>query len=146
MGSVSFRVANSSQVVAQAVSSGTGEPVCFEGLEPGAYQVEQIVPGPLEMTTASNATVTVQAGQTAGVQFGSRIRMDSVTDTTDQPDEVADAGSPDVAATAVVTDETETAVPEAEGGNLASYSGLILLVVAVVLLGGILFVVLRRTA
>lgn len=146
MGSVSFRVANSSQVVAQAVSSGTSEPVCFEGLEPGAYQVEQIVPGPLEMTTASNATVNVEAGQTAGVQFGSRIRMDSVTDTSDQPDEVADAGNPDVAATAVVVDETDTAVPEAESGGLGSYSGLILLVVAVILLGGILFVVLRRTA
>lgn len=146
MGSVSFRVANSSQVVAQAVSSGTSEPVCFAGLEPGAYQVEQIVPGPLEMTTAGNATVNIDAGQTAGVQFGSRIRMDAVTDTSEQPDEVADAGSPDATPTVAADTQTDTPATETESSGLASYSGLILLVVAVVLLGGILFVVLRRAA
>ena len=80
------------------------------------------------------------------MQFGSRIRMDSVTDTTEQPDEVADAGNPDLVTTPVVEDETDTAVPEAESSGLASYSGLILLVAAVVVLGAILFVVLRRTA
>ena len=147
MGSVAFRVASSTQVVGQAVSNGTDEAVCFEGLEPGVYQVEQILPGLLEMTTAANASVTLAEGQTAGVQFGGRIRMDSVTDTSEDPDSVADAGAEGVDPTVTVEDGSETAVtsPEEEGG-LASFSGLILLVVAVILLGGILFVVLRRAA
>lgn len=143
MGSVAFRVASGTQVIGQAVSSGTDEAVCFEGLEPGAYQIEQVVPGPLEMTTAANTSVTVSEGQTAGVQFGSRLRVEG--DASD-PDSVADAGSATAEPTAVGDEAPETVDTPEEGAGLASYSGLILLVVAVILLGGLLFVVLRRTA
>lgn len=143
MGSVAFRVASGSQVIGQAVSTGTNEPVCFEGLEPGAYQIEQVVPNPLEMTTAANTSVTVAEGQTAGVQFGSRLRVEG---NTSEPDSVADAGSATVEPTAVGDELPETVETPEEESGLASYSGLILLVVAVILLGGLLFVVLRRTA
>jgi hypothetical protein len=144
MGSVAFRVASNTQVIGQAISSGTNEPICFEGLEPGTYQLEQIVPGPLEMTTAGTTSVTVAEGQTAGVQFGSRLRLE--TDASDQPGEVADAGSATVEATAVGNEAQETADSAADGSsNLGSLSGLIVLVIAVILLGVILFVVLRRT-
>jgi cobalamin biosynthesis Mg chelatase CobN len=143
MGSVAFRVASGSQVIGQAVSTGSNEAVCFEGLEPGAYQIEQVVPGPLEMTTAANTSVTVAEGQTAGVQFGSRLRVEGDAS---EPDSVADAGSATVEPTVAGDEAPETVeIPEEESG-LASYSGLILLVVAVILLGGLLFVVLRRTA
>lgn len=143
MGSVAFRMASSTQVIGQAVSSGTDEAICFDGLEPGVYQIEQIVPGPLEMTTAANTSVTVTEGQTAGVQFGSRLRIESDAA---EPDSVADAGSATVAPTAASDEAPQTAETPDEGSNLASYSGLIVLVLAVILLGGILFVVLRRTA
>ena len=141
MGNVAFRVASGSQVVGQTVSNGTDEAVCFEGLEPGAYQVEQIVPGRLEMTTAANASVTLEEGQTAGVQFGSRIRLED-----EEADAVADATA--VSPTEDAEDGTETAVttPEETEGGLASFSGLVLLIIAVILLGGLLFMVLRRTA
>ncbi len=143
MGSVAFRVASGTQVIGQAVSSGTSEPVCFEGLDAGVYQIEQVVPGPLEMTTAANTTVTVEEGQTAGVQFGSRLKVESDTA---EADSVADTGSATVAPTVASDEAAQTVETPDEGSNLASYSGLIVLVLAVILLGGILFVVLRRTA
>lgn len=141
MGSVAFRIASGTQVIGQAVSSGTAEQICFEGLDSGDYQIEQIVPAPLEMTTTGTTSVTVAEGQTAGVQFGSRIRQAEPT-VVDESDSVADA------ATAVPTTAVEQGEETADGedGGLASWSGLILLVVAVILLGGILFVVLRRSA
>ncbi|MCA9919209.1 MAG: hypothetical protein KC445_14715 [Anaerolineales bacterium] len=144
MGSVAFRLASSTQVVGQAVSSGTAEQVCFDGLEPGTYQIEQVVPAPLEMTTAGTASVVVQEGQTAGVQFGSRLRVAADTDSADQPDSVADAATA-VPTTAAEQGEAST-VTSADEGGLPSWIGLSLLIVAVLLLGAILFVVLRRTA
>lgn len=144
MGSVAFRLASGAQVVGQAVSTGTDEAVCFEGLEPGAYQIEQVVPGPLEMTTAATTSVTVEEGQTAGVQFGSRLRSQTESDPVDEPDSVADVAT--AVPTSAVSAGEEAAVTDSEAGGLASWSGLVLLVVAVVLLGAILFVVLRRTA
>ncbi|WP_420629476.1 hypothetical protein [Candidatus Leptofilum sp.] len=140
MGSVAFRVASTTQVVGQAVSTGTNEAVCFEGLEAGAYQIEQVVPGPLEMTTAGSTSVTVAAGQTAGVQFGSRLRQETAV----EPTAVADAAT--AVPTTAAESGDETAVDAPEEGGLPTWSGLALLIAAVVLLGGILFTVLRRTA
>ncbi len=138
MGNVAFRVGSGTQVIGQAISNGTADAVCFEGLDPGSYQIEQVVSGPLEMTTASTASVTVEAGQTAGVQFGSRLQQDTGAA---EPTAIADA------ATAVPTEQTtQTDSATADDGGLAAWSGLLLLIVAVILLGGILFVVLRRTA
>ncbi|WP_420641381.1 hypothetical protein [Candidatus Leptofilum sp.] len=144
MGSVAFRVANNTQVVGQAISTGTDEAVCFEGLEAGAYQIEQVVLGPLEMTTAGTTSVTVESGQTAGVQFGSRLRQDGATQPTSDAEAVADAAT--AVSTTAAESGDETAVDAPEEGGLAAWSGLALLIVAVVLLGGILFAVLRRTA
>lgn len=145
MGSVAFRVASSTQVIGQAVSSGTAEQVCFNGLEPGTYQIEQVVPGPLEMTTAGTASVVVQEGQTAGVQFGSRLRLATETDT-EQPDSVADAATAVPTTAAEQGEESPTALADDDAAPLPSWLGLGLLIVAVLLLGGILLVVLRRTA
>ena len=79
-------------------------------------------------------------GQTAGVQFGSRLRLETDADT------VADAGAPTVEPTAATDAVPETVETPEEGAGLGSYSGLILLVAAVLLLGGLLFAVLRRSA
>lgn len=132
MGNVTFTVANGATVVGQALSTGTNEPFCFEGLEPGTYQVAQLLPGRLENTTASNATVDVAEGSSLGVEFGSRLRADD-------GQEVASA---DQQPTTVAPD---TAAPTAQAGNgVGNLSGLFVLIGAVILLGGLLFFVLRR--
>jgi hypothetical protein len=137
MGGVTFTIATSTQLVAQAVSSGSPEPVCFEGLEEGTYTVTQIVPGALEMTTAANATVALQIGQTVGVEFGSRVLTSSPTTAATEV-----AAAPDGSSTPTpVSGET---APEAGGGtNWVLYAGLLLLVAVVILLGVLIFLVLR---
>lgn len=142
MGNVTFTVGNNEQVVGQAVSTGTDSPFCFEGLEPGTYQVAQMVPGRLEMTTAANASISVEEGQTVGVEFGSRVRMEDSAAPT-PADEVAGVDQPTVPA---AEQSGETAVEENVGFNLAAISGLIVMIVAVLLLGVLIFLVLRRSA
>ncbi|MCP5095914.1 MAG: hypothetical protein GY943_10200 [Chloroflexi bacterium] len=145
MGNVTFTVASANAVVGQAVSTGTPNPFCFEGLEPGSYQVAQIVPGRLEMTTAGNAAIQVEEGQRVGVEFGSRIRLDDGTTTNPPAAEVADVntGTTDVSAA-----ETDNEAPAAEddGFNIANISGLLVMILAVILLGVLFFLLLRRSA
>jgi hypothetical protein len=140
MGNVTFTVATETAVVGQAVSTGTGNPFCFEGLDPGSYQVAQIVPGRLEMTTAGNATIQVEEGQTVGVEFGSRI---NINDGSIPADQVADAGQPETTAPEAAPD---TPVADEGGLSVASISGLLVMILAVILLGVLFFVVLRRSA
>lgn len=143
MAGVTFTVANGQAIVGQAIAPGTESPVCFEELEPGSYQVAQIVPSRLEMTTAANAVLEVIEGKTYGVEFGSRIRP-------------ADSSAPPTAASAVADNNTaatedngaaeegQTAPAEQASGGLSSYSGLIVMVIAVFLLGILIFVALRK--
>jgi len=147
---VTFILAQNGQIVGQAVSTGNADPFCFEGLTPGDYEIAQQVPGRLEMTTAANTTLRIEQGQRAGVQFGSRLRLDNSGSTISVPDSgtdsIADAGaeptadSGEPAATAVAV---QPAAPDQQGG-LAAISGLLLIGLAIVVLGGIIFVVLRR--
>ena len=136
MGNVTFTIAQGTQAIGQAVSTGTPTPVCFEGLAAGDYQVAQTVPDMLEMTTASNATLSVADGQVVGIEFGSRIRTDDGS--TDGPTDGATEGEP-------------TAEPETEGGDggsesnpLLAFSGIFMLIVGFLLLGGIALIVLSR--
>ena len=134
MGNVTFTIAQGTNAIGQALSTGTQNPVCFEGLAFGDYQVAQTVPELLEMTTAGNATLTVSSDAPIGIEFGSRIRSDDGT---------TDDGS---------TTETEpTAAPEGEsaeadsGSNpLVAFSGIFMLIVGVLLLIGIVLIVLSR--
>ncbi len=136
MGNVTFTIANGSQVVSQAVSTGTDSPFCIEGLAPGTYQVAQNVPGRLEMTTAGNATIQVEVGRTVGVEFGSRLRDETAS-------EVA-AAVPTTAPTAEIPVDTQA--PESGGGlSVAAISGLLVMIIAVILLGVLIFLALRRS-
>lgn len=143
MGNVTFTVANAAQVVGQAVSTGTANAFCFEGLEPGAYQVAQIVPGRLQMTTAANATIQVEAGSTVGVEFGSRVAPDQEAPAATTPAGEEVAGLPDPT---IAPGETDNAAADEGGPSLLAVSGLVAMVLAVLLLGGLLFLVLRRSA
>lgn len=144
MGGVTFTVASTELMVGQAISSGTADPFCFEGVPPGSYQVTQLAPGRLEMTTAASATIAVEENKTVGLAFGSRLRVTGISNTdTSSPDTVASAAQlPTPPPTAPAPAPTPVA---AEGGaNMAVVGGFIAIGVAVVLLGGLLFALLRR--
>ncbi|MCZ7673213.1 MAG: hypothetical protein M5U34_41915 [Chloroflexi bacterium] len=83
----------------QAIATGSVDPVCFQGLAPDAYQVRQILPNRLEPTTIDYADLNVEVGQTYGVLFGSRIRMETEAEATAtvtaMPTAEVDGGSPD---------------------------------------------------
>ena len=144
MGNVTFTIAKGAQVISQAVSSGTDKPFCIEGLAPGTYQIAQNVPGRLEMTTAGNATIQVEEGRTVGVEFGSRLRDES-SSVPAASEQVADANQP--AAPAAEVPAAQPAGESSGGGlGLAAISGLLVMIVAVILLGVLIFLALRRSA
>jgi hypothetical protein len=137
MAGVTFVVANQTAVVGQAISTGTQTPVCIENLPPDLYQVRQVLPPRLEPTTIDYADLQVQPPQTYGVAFGSRIRQDAPP-------------TQEVAVVQPTTDAGEMAptpapsAPATGGLSTMAVVGIGMLIVAVVLLGGILFVLLRR--
>jgi hypothetical protein len=136
MGNVTFTIAQGTQVIGQAVSTGTPTPICFEGLPAGDYQVAQTVPGRLEMTTAGNAVISVSDGQVVGIEFGSRIRTE---------DDLTNGGETD---SNVATPTPEAGAEGAEdgsgGNNLLAFGGVFLLLGAGLLLGGIFVIVMGR--
>jgi hypothetical protein len=88
MAGIRYVVAQNNVEIADGVSNGTNTPVCIDGLPAGSYQVAQILPGALEMTTAGNINIAIEQGKTIGLEFGSRIKA---TDS----GAVAEAGSTD---------------------------------------------------
>ena len=139
MAGVSFTVAQDDLVVGTGISTGP-KPVCFEDLEPGAYQVAQSVPNTLQMTTGASAEVTLDEGQTLEVKFGSRPRPPEEVSNSDVPG--ADTTTPDPEGV-VTVDDSEAA---GDGSSILGMSGLAALIVAVVLLGGFIFFFLRQRA
>jgi hypothetical protein len=132
MAGVTFTLGQGNQVVAQAVSTGTGNPVCFEELPAGTYQVAQVLPNNLEMTTAPNATLEVVEGSTVSLEFGSRVKSQ-------EPDEVA--------ALLTATVESGAATDEASGGSrisILTISGLCAILLAIGLLGALVFILIRQ--
>lgn len=132
MAGVTFTIGQNSQVVAQAVSTGTSNPVCFENLPAGTYQVAQVLPNNLEMTTAPNATVEVVEGSTVSLEFGSRVKSQN-------PDEIA--GVP------TITVESGAGTDEDDGGSgisVLAISGLLAILLAIGLLGVLVFILIRQ--
>ncbi len=136
MAGVTFTIANATAIVGQAISTGTETPVCQQGLPPDRYQIKQVLPPRLEPTTIDYADVDVQVGQPIGVSFGSRIRVE-VTPTS----EIA-AVSP--TPEGGQTDNGAASTEDSDGVSTLAIAGIVMLVLAVVLLGAVLFVLLRR--
>lgn len=134
MAGVTFQIGSNGQVLQQAVSPGNATPYCFTGLPAGTYQVAQVVPNRLEMTTANATNVTIAEGDRQGVEFGSRLRPSATT------------AAPLPTAANEQTTPAPTAVPTttASGGS-GSYVGLGVVMAGIVLLGVLLFFVLRRS-
>lgn len=139
MAGVTFTVVQDGEVVGQGISTGP-DPVCFEELEPGTYQVAQTVPAALEMTTGANAEISLSEGQTIRIEFGTRLRPDPEEEISQNP------ASDTVDSEAELVEESlDTEAEEASAGSsLLAISGLAALFVAVIMLGVLIFLLLRQ--
>lgn len=144
MAGVTFTIAQGDQVVTQGVSTGTDNPLCFEELESGSYQVAQILPRNLETTTAPNTSIDVEEGSSVSLEFGSRFET--------AEEEVASAATPTAEGDSGVVagesgNDSQSEGEEDSGGssvNLLALSGLCAILVAIGLLGGLIFFLLRQ--
>ena len=139
MGRDTLTIGQGNTIVATGLANGTATPVCFENIPSGEYQVAQIIPAGLETTTAPTTNITVQEGSTVGVEFGSRI----------QPTAQPPAPATEVAvnqstpsASATTTNDPDAAADESPG--TLAFAGLAVIGVAVILLGVLIFLVLRQ--
>jgi hypothetical protein len=159
MAGIRFTIARGSAVIAEGVATGSQSAVCTRDLEPGSYQVAQILPDALEMTTAGNTLIDIEQGQEIGLEFGSRIRQ-TQTDTAVSAATVAVA-QVESSAVDASTDSGNGAVDQASVTNAgdgtidnsssdASGLGLIemviiaIMVIAVLLLGAVVYLLLRQ--
>jgi len=119
--------------VGQVVSTGSEMPHCFGGLDQGPYEVTQEVPDLLEMTTADSAVVALTDGMKMQLEFGSRLQLEDTSST-------SSTGSADTGDTEAQVDE------ETDGGglDLLALSGLGVIIIGVILLGALIFFLLRR--
>jgi hypothetical protein len=136
MGSVTFTIATSTELAAQGVSSGSATPLCFDGLAAANYIITQIVPGALEMTTAPSTNISLNEGDVVGVEFGSRIRSDVVATDATEVSELSDS-TPDGSS------ETDESSSQGSVSPLA-IGGLLLLIAAVILIGVVIYLLLRQ--
>lgn len=140
MAGIKLTLAQGGTVVGQVASPGVDDPVCFENLPAGSYEVAQEVPATLDMTTAGNFSLALEVGQTVVLEFGSRIRpVEQATVTPAGGEEVA--GNPTQAPTAPAS----TTPAEGNGLDPIAIAGLAVLGLAVVLLAAILITLLRRS-
>ena len=135
MAGVTFTIAQDNKVVAQGVSTGTSTAVCFEGIDPGTYLVVQEVPRSLEMTTSGEATIEVFEGSTTSLEFGSRIK--------------SDLGGEDIVEGPVQTPEGSGSDQSEDSGsddspNILALVGLGAIFVAILMLGFLIFLLLRQ--
>jgi hypothetical protein len=132
MAGVTLSLIQNDAIIAQGVSLGSATPVCFEDLIPGLYQAVQQLPAMLVATTASNVELPLEAGQTIGLEFGSRINQGD------------DTGGGEEGNTE--TPDTGDSGPSNGDSSISSITiiGIALLVVAVLLLGAILVLLLRK--
>jgi hypothetical protein len=131
MAGVTLTVADGSDVADQIVSAGTDKAHCFDALVPGPYQVSQQVSDRLEMTTVDSIMLAVADGQIMQVEFGSRLQMGDMEST---PSGVSDGDS---------GSQAEEGTDEG-GPDLLTIGGLAIIVLGVILLGVLIFFLLRR--
>ena len=155
MAGIRFTIARGSAVVAEGVATGTESAVCTSELEPGSYQVAQILPDSLEMTTAGNTLIDIAQGQEIGLEFGSRIRQVQAeaalpTATAIAQVESAAAGDNGAASQQPVDSENSGAIENAAQADDGSGLGVIemviiaVMVIAVILLGAVVYLLMRQ--
>jgi hypothetical protein len=136
MAGVTFTIAQDNQVVVQGVSTGTSTAVCFENIPAGTYVVAQVVPRNLEMTTAASATINVTDGTTVSLDFGTRVKTDL------DDEEIGETPSPTPAGSDDTNQDSDSS--SGEGINWLAIIGLAAIFVAILLLGVLIFLLLRQ--
>lgn len=155
MAGIRFTIARGSAVVAEGVATGTESAVCTSELEPGSYQVAQILPDSLEMTTAGNTLIDIAQGQEIGLEFGSRIRQvqpETVPPTATAVAQVesAAAGDDSTAGQQPVDNSVSGAIEDGDQADSGSGLGVIemviiaVMVIAVILLGAVVYLLMRQ--
>ena len=148
MAGVRFSIAQGNQLVSEGVSPGTNNPVCFENLLVGTYQVAQVLPDTLEMTTAGNIAIDITQGRNVSLEFGSRIKQVEAA----QP-VVINTGAQPTAVSAVVDNSGSSAAPAVTGTQADSGIGgfglweiaaMIIMGIAVLLLLVVVILLLRQ--
>jgi len=157
MAGIRFTVAQDGALIGEGVSPGTDTPVCFDELPAGTYQVAQTLPNTLEMTTAGNISLDVEQGKVIGLEFGSRVKQQTAdtAETTDATDD-ATAGT-DTASTDTAAESSNDSAADAEtggafedgatdGGGFGTLEIVAIAIIglAVVLLGAVVFLLLRQ--
>ncbi len=139
MAGVTFTISSAAGFSEQGISPGNAAGVCFEGLPTGTYDIVEEVPARLEMTTANSAQLPVEEGKTYNVEFGSRLNTGS-----SQPDAVANVTVPPATEPTAVSNTPAPAnnTPSLRTGAII---GLAAAGLGVIMLGGLLFYVLRRS-
>jgi LysM repeat protein len=125
---VAFTIASGDAVHSNYVTTGTAEPYCISGLDPGGYQITRsTAPGEV-LTTNGDWSVSLAAGTSQSFEFGS-YDDDAIV--------VADTRASNISAAAA-----ESTDDNAEDGGLTRVLVIAAVVVAVLLLVGVLVVVL----
>lgn len=147
MGRVTLTIAQNNAILETGLSTGTANPVCFENIPAGTYQVAQIVPAGLETTTAPSTDISVQEGSTVGVEFGSRVQP-TAAPPAPATEVAANQPTPDAGTGTTTNGDTTTDTDDAsdDGPGALAFAGLAVIGLAVVLLGVLIFLVLRQQA
>jgi LysM repeat protein len=128
--SVAFTISSGDEVHSNYVTTGTAEPYCISGLEPGGYQITRsTAPGEV-LTTNGDWSVSLAAGTAQHFEFGS-YQDDAIT--------IADSSARDVSAASLDAQAADTV---AEDGGFTRVLVIAAVVIAVLLLVGVLVVVL----
>ena len=149
MAGVTFTISQEGDPLSQGISRGTEDPVCFQGIPAGSYDVREILPAGLEPTTATEISLDLEEGQQISLEFGTRIRTDAGSGQ-DNSEEVAEAGDDQPTPDAESEDVSPTSQPAQEDGDaagslgVAAISGILLLAVAILLLGGLIMMLVRQ--
>jgi hypothetical protein len=151
MAGVTFTIARDNEIVTQGVSTGTDNPLCFEELDTGSYQVAQILPRNLETTTAPSTSVDVEEGSSVSLEFGSRFETaeevaNANTNDNDSTGADGDGASPTTGENGNENDNEADgdAAQDGSGVNLLAVGGLVVILVAILVLGALIFILIRQ--
>jgi hypothetical protein len=132
MAGVTFNLMQGSSLVDSGLTRGTEESICFRNLPAGNYVIEEVLPESLEPTTATELPLDLATDQQMGLEFGSRIRPEP------EPTAVAEVSATATAVATIAPADAEDA------GGFGAISGIVVLGLAVLLLGGLIVVVSRQ--
>jgi hypothetical protein len=135
---VAITLSSGGQTIATYITNETETEHCFEDLEPGAYQVQVVLPANYVATTADSWTITVNEGEVTSVAFGLQFQETAVADTSS----TGAGGGGETAVTPEAAPETSS---ETSNGPFSN-AGTIVVIVAIILilLAGAGVVMLRR--